>query len=288
MAFNEEANIGRLLESICRQSAGARIAQIIVVSSASTDRTNEVVLQAAAADPRIILIDEPERRGKSAAINRFLAGVPESIVVVASADLVLEPTAIEALVAPLQDPSIGMVGSHPVPLNERTTFVGFAVHLMWELHHQIAMREPKMGELTAFYNCIAPLDTTVLSDELCVEEQIRAIGLRIAYAPEAVVYNHGPQSLHEFARQRIRWNLANMQSAKSGMTVSTLDTWGVIRAAWAHVVQQRPRLDWVVRAALLEAWCRLRAAIILRSSRRVATYQVWEPLPSTKSLGAPE
>ena len=187
MAYNEAANIGRTIHSLQEQTIAERIERIVVVASGCTDDTCAIVARMAAEDPRIVLVEEGTRAGKTVALNTFLADVHESIVVVPSADLILEPDTLEHLIAPLDDPRIGMVGAHPVPTNSRDTFIGFAVNLMWELHHRIASVEPKMGELVAFRNQLGALDPAVLSDELAVENQIRTAGLRIVYAPDARV-----------------------------------------------------------------------------------------------------
>ncbi|MDB5069828.1 MAG: glycosyltransferase [Candidatus Eremiobacteraeota bacterium] len=285
MAYNEAANIGRTLRSIQEQTIAARINRIIVVASGCTDETCAIVTRIAAADPRVILVEESVRAGKTVAINTFLSAIHEPIAVIPSADLILEPETLEHLIAPLDDPRVGMVGAHPIPTNDPKTFIGFAVQLMWELHHRIASHEPKMGELVAFRNQLESLDPAVLSDELSVENQIRAAGLRIEYAPAARVYNRGPETLSEFVVQRVRWCVANMQTARDFETsVSTLSVRNVLRAVRQLVVQTRPRPDWLVAAAMLEAWCRLRAYGSFKIMGHAEKYRVWEPLRSTKTV----
>jgi poly-beta-1,6-N-acetyl-D-glucosamine synthase len=285
MAYNEAANIGRTLRSIQEQTIADRINRIIVVASGCTDDTCSVVAEMASRDPRIVLVEEQVRAGKTVALNTFLATIHEAIVVIPSADLILEPQTLEHLIAPLDNPRVGMVGAHPVPTNAPETFIGFAVNLMWELHHRIASIQPKMGELVAFRNQLAALDLSVLSDELSVENQIRNAGLQIAYAPDARVYNHGPETLREFIQQRERWCVANMQIERDFTThVSTLSAGNVLRAVRDLVVQTRPRPDWLVLAGLLEAWCRVRAYVSLTIMRRGDRYRMWEPLRSTKRV----
>ncbi len=289
MAYNEAGNIGRTLESLQRQTLAPRIARIIVVASGCTDATPAIVAGMAAADPRIVLIEETVRAGKTAAINTFLAAILEPIVVIPSADLILEPETLERLIAPLDDPQVGMVGAHPVPTNAPNTFIGFAVTLMWELHHRIASTQPKMGELIAFRNILGTLDRAVLSDELSIENQIRAAGLRIAYAAGARVRNHGPETLREFVVQRERWCVANMQIQRDFATsVSTLSVRNVLRAVRELIAEKPPRWDWLAGVAALEAWCRLRAYVSFAILRRGDRYRIWEPLPSTKSVAREE
>src|SRR5579864_9277184 len=97
MAYNEESNIARLLDSVLEQSASNRIAQIMVVASGCTDRTCEIVDEYRTRDPRIALVAERDRHGKIAAVNRFLFAATQEILMVSSADLIYEPCAVEHL-----------------------------------------------------------------------------------------------------------------------------------------------------------------------------------------------
>ncbi|MCK4915237.1 MAG: glycosyltransferase family 2 protein, partial [Candidatus Eisenbacteria sp.] len=73
MAYNEEQNIGKLLAALTGQSVqNVEIRQIIVVSSGSTDRTDDIVREWVAKDERISLIRQESREGKASAINLFL------------------------------------------------------------------------------------------------------------------------------------------------------------------------------------------------------------------------
>ena len=57
MAYNEERNIGKLLEALTSQLVSNDvISEIIVVSSGSTDRTDEIVSEWCERDERIALI----------------------------------------------------------------------------------------------------------------------------------------------------------------------------------------------------------------------------------------
>ncbi|MGA2073880.1 MAG: glycosyltransferase family 2 protein [Terriglobia bacterium] len=107
MAYNEEANIGRMLEAVVSQRlTNANLAEIVVVASGCTDRTESVVNAWARRDPRIRLIVQAQREGKASAVNQFLPQAREKIVVVCSADLQPEAGAIEELVAPFATPGL--------------------------------------------------------------------------------------------------------------------------------------------------------------------------------------
>jgi poly-beta-1,6-N-acetyl-D-glucosamine synthase len=285
MAYNEERNIGSLLESIASQTAGDTISRIVVVASGCTDRTCEIVSEFTRRDPRVTLIEEPNRAGKTAAINRFLLTASEEILTVSSADLIFQPQTILELLRPFEDPEIGMVGAHAVPLNANDNFFGYASNLMWTLHHDISLRDPKMGELIAFRNVFRRLNPAAISDELSVYQLMRSAGYKVAYAPAAIVYNKGPGTLHDFISQRMRCIIGNLAIMREhNVRVSTMRTLPVLRAALPHAIRNWRRLHWTVGAAMLELYSRLKSQPVYRSQRRRKQLQVWEPVTTTKAL----
>lgn len=284
MAHNEEANIARLLDSILAQSALDRIARVMVVASGCTDKTCEIVEAYCRRDDRIKLVVEAERGGKVSAINAFMTSSAEPILAVSGADMIYTPTTIEALIAPFDDADVGMVGSHPVPLNDTKRFVGFAVNVLWKLHHQISLITPKMGELIAFRNVFRGLDPDMLADEVQIERGICAVGFRVAYAPDAIVYNRGPETVAEFIAQRSRWVAHNLQvQRKHRYAVSTWQWSTLGRAAAALWKSEHPRLDWFAGTAALEMYCRLKG-VLARPTPTSKYGKLWEQQSSTKEV----
>ena len=284
MAYNEAANIGPLLDSILAQTAIDRINRIVVIASGCTDETCAIVQRYAEAHPIIQLVAEPERGGKVRAINTFFSLAPEPILLVSAADLLYEPQTVAALTAPFEDDRVGMVGSHPVPLNASDDFLGFTVNLMWRLHHEISLRQPKMGELIAFRNVFRGLNPETPADEVQIEHGVRSVGFEVRYAPDAVVRNRGPETVADFVAQRTRWIAYNMQiQRKHRLPVSTLRTGPLLKAALRSGSSDRRRLHWLVGAALLEGYCRLRAAVGYQRLNEAAR-SGWNPVASTKKL----
>src|SRR5206468_11983757 len=125
---------------------GDSVRSVVVVASGCTDRTEEIVRTIANEDPRVRLIVEEERRGKAAAINLLLRETSEPIVVVIGGDVIVTRGALAELLAPFRDDSVGMTGARPIPTNPRSGIVGRAVNVLWDLHHELSLREPKLGE----------------------------------------------------------------------------------------------------------------------------------------------
>lgn len=204
-AHNEEKNVKATIDSIEKQVLNlAKIEEIIVVSSGSNDKTNELVVTKSETNSKIKLYTQAERQGKSAAINLFLSHAKSPIVVTVSADLRLHKKAIEEILVPFLQPDVGMVGAHPVPTNSRSTSMGNVVHLLWELHHEISLIKPKCGEMVAFRNIVRQIPPQSAVDEATLEVLLQLIGYSTIYAPRSIVYNSGPKTVADFITQRRR------------------------------------------------------------------------------------
>lgn len=151
-AYNEEKNIASLLKSFAnQQTSKVHIKEMVVVASGCTDKTVGIVKKLQSSIPHLKLIIQKNRAGKASAVNTFLKEATEDICVVSGADILLQPHTIEQLCLPLQDKEVGMTGGHPIPINKPNRFIDYAVHILWELHHKVALKNPKCGEIIAFH-----------------------------------------------------------------------------------------------------------------------------------------
>ncbi|MBN1327203.1 MAG: glycosyltransferase, partial [Candidatus Cloacimonetes bacterium] len=205
IVHNEAANIAKLLNALKNQNLNrVVIREIIIVSSASTDATDEIVEEFSKQDKRITLIREKERRGKSAAINLFLKAANSEILIIESGDTIPAVDTVEKLIIPFFEQSIGMTGGRPVPENSPDNFIGYSVNLLWNLHHKMALINPKLGEMVAFRRLFENLPEQSAVDEASIEALIRSAGLKLKYIGDALVYNKGPENLRDFIKQRKR------------------------------------------------------------------------------------
>ena len=283
MAHNEAANIGRLLARVAASRLErVRVAEIIVVASGCTDDTEAIVRAAAAADPRIRLISQPTREGKASAMNLFLRDAACDILILSSADLLPGEDAIERLVSPFADPEVGMTACRPEPLNDPATFMGFAAHLLWDLHHQMNLNGFKAGEMIAFRKVFTRIPPHTAVDEASVEPLIRGQGYGVRYVPDAIVYNKGPETVDDFLRQRRRIYAGHLEmQAALGYSVSTMSG-GKIARLLLHNLDWRPRqLWWTARVVALEVYGRYLGRQDYRTRR---SHTVWEIAATTKEL----
>ena len=76
--YNEEKNIRNILNALLNQNLmRISISEIVVVSSGSTDQTDEIVKDLSKRNKKIKLIVQKKREGKASAINLFLRKVSD-------------------------------------------------------------------------------------------------------------------------------------------------------------------------------------------------------------------
>jgi poly-beta-1,6-N-acetyl-D-glucosamine synthase len=257
-AYNEETNIGPLLDALLQQHLhDVEISEIIVVASGCTDSTIPIVEGYVAGNAQIRLFVQPKREGKTAAINVFLANATQEICVLESGDTLPHEDAVEHLVRMFTAPTVGMVGAHKIPVNTPDHLVGLFTHLRLRLEHQLCLEIPRLGEMVAFRKVFDHIPPDVAMDEAFVEALVVKRGMSVRYAPDAVVYNTGPTSLNEFVKQRRRNHAGHLYlKAKYGYAVSSIQNTRVVKIAlkeiWGAV-----RLIWtLILLAVLEAWSR--------------------------------
>jgi biofilm PGA synthesis N-glycosyltransferase PgaC len=254
MAHNEEANIGQLLGSLLTQRfASARLEEIFVVASGCTDRTEHIAQVFSEKDQRIKLLVQDHREGKASAINLFLSHASADLYILESADTIPEEGTLEKLIAPFTDPRVAMTGAHPVPVNGKDTFIGFAVHLLWSLHHTIALVKPKLGELVAFRSFVRKIPHDTAVDEASIEAVVRQAGYELRYVPDAVVRNKGPENVKDFLKQRRRIAAGHIHLARTqGHRVSTLNAWKILGPLRDEMNWKPKEFLWTVGAVVLE------------------------------------
>ncbi|HLW03674.1 MAG TPA: glycosyltransferase [Ktedonobacterales bacterium] len=288
MAYNEEANIRRTVEAILHQQApSVSIQEVIVVASGCTDKTVPILADIARKEPRVRVCIQEKREGKASAINVFLKQAISPVVMLIGADVIPESTAIEYLCTPFADPNIGMVGGHPIPVNDSATFMGHAVHLLWRLHDALARIRPKLGEVIAFRNVIAGIPADSAVDEISIQALISQLGYQLIYEPGCIVYNKGPLTLRDFLKQRRRIFAGHLQvRERQKYAASTMNVTPIARQliACRDFAFSTPRQAlWSLGTVFLEGIARLQGCY---DYQRKHEHQVWQMVDSTKDLEA--
>lgn len=220
-AHNEIGTIEPTLATILPQidSKGC----VLVVADNCTDDTAVV---SAAAGARVIVRDEPTRRGKSYALDfavRNLASNPPDVVVVLDADCVPEPGTIQLLVSRCHRSGRPQQARYeiirPEPSAGPIARVGaFA----WRIKNSVrpagllSLGLPclLMGTGMAFPWAIisaTKLDTGHLVEDMVLGLELTASGHPPSFLPEAFVQSALPPSVEGQTSQRTRWETGHLQ-----------------------------------------------------------------------------
>jgi cellulose synthase/poly-beta-1,6-N-acetylglucosamine synthase-like glycosyltransferase len=150
-AYNEEESIGPTLESLLALDYPADRRQILVLSDASTDRTDEIVQ--GFADRGVELFRAPVRSGKTAAENAALPLLRGEIIVNIDATTCILPGSLKPLIRVFQDPTIGVASGRDLSVGDVAAEAngaesGYVVYEMW-----VRALETRIGSIVGSSGC---------------------------------------------------------------------------------------------------------------------------------------
>ena len=239
-AYNEEKAMPRLLRSVLSQitPSGYEIVEIIIVSSGSTDQTNQIVSEFQAKDSRINLIVEPVKRGKPAALNLILSSFKGDILILSGADCVYKANALFYMLKDFDDASVSAVSGYPVPLNSRNSLWGFSAHAFWDIHHYMSLQfnNKLTGELCALRSAFVVNVPEVGGDDVFLERSIIQKGGKIKYEPSSITHILGPQTAMDYFKQwrRVMGHIKNAE-IKTQIKGTTTNYLEIIRVLMSNL-----------------------------------------------------
>jgi len=283
-AHNEQDTIKTALEAILKQNTRlGEIKEVVVVSSESTDKTNQIVEELYKKDSRVKLVIQDKKEGKASAVNKYLSTASGDILVLASADIKLEDNTLNSLLEPFTNPSVGMVTGRPIPNNKPETFMGYTIQLIWRLHHQLQLTQPKANEILAMRPLVKRIDKKTAVDDLQLEALMKEKGYLIVYRPDALVTNHGPETINDLIKQRKRIIIGYLHSRDTKDYVPvTMDKIKVLSVLLNNLTLNPKKLAWTIAAVAIEVYIRLNANIDYYILKR-NPYN-WEIAETTKKL----
>lgn len=285
MAYNEERNIGKILEALTKQKEKeVEIAEIVVVASGCTDRTESIVKKFIKKDKRIKLISQSVRAGKVKAINDYLKMVEQPIVVMESADTVPNNDAIEKICFPLlKNKKVGVVGARPIPVNDINKFMGYVAHIQWALHHKISLKKAKCGEMVAMRNELKNIPVDLIIDDAYIERYYLKKGYEIAYASDSIIKNKGPEIVEDFLRRRRNLAAGFIQLKKRyGYEPSTSNTMWLIVETFKFTGLNPKKITWALGAMILNLYANLLGFYDYHVKKKHNV--VWEIAKTSKEL----
>ena len=220
-AYNEENNIGKLLDNILREQNLPKASEILVVCSGCTDNTVDIVNQHAKKDSRVHAYIENERKGKASAVNYILSNAKGNNILFISADTLPNKGCFSGLFSKLQLPNVGVTCGNPVPVNSSTSLVGRFVQILWSFHDHVfrQLNDAGLARHATEIFCIRkgivdkiPIET--VNDDAFIALVAKKKGFLVEYETESRISICGPKTFREYFRQRRRVLFGHKQVKK--------------------------------------------------------------------------
>lgn len=221
-AHNEEAVIAQTIRNKLELDYPDTRLEIIVVSDASTDRTDEIARSFA--QHRVLVLRQEPRRGKSSALNLAVGLARGEILVFADANSIYEPTALRHLVANFADPDVGYVTGTLAYTPDSRSMAGDGCSRYMRYENFLRRSETRAGSVVgvnggidamrrSLYHCLNQDDLP----DLVLPFSVVQAGYRVVYEPKAVAREPVLTRSADEYRMRVRvslralWTLVEMR-----------------------------------------------------------------------------
>lgn len=214
-AHNEEANLPRKLTNLRELAYPADRLQIVIASDGSTDRTVEILRQAADLVTPVVL---EKAGGKAAALNAAVQKAHGDILLFLDTRQRVEPQALAELVSCFADAEVGAV-SGELLLEAAEDNAGDALGIYWKIEKMVRKLESQTGSVVGVTGAIyalrrelfVPIPAGTILDDVLIPMQAARLGRRVIFMPSAVARDRiFSQAGKEFGR-KVRTLTGNYQ-----------------------------------------------------------------------------
>lgn len=212
-AYNEEKGIGTKIENVLASRFPSELSEVIVVSDASSDSTDDIVRSYERSGVRLLRVEG--RQGKTACQNTAAAAASGDILIFTDATTHLHADALRNLVCWFADPKVGCVAGRLVYQSNSRNVTGRGNEAYWDYEIKLRLAESALGSLIGVSGCLyavrrgayRPIDPRLISD-FVISMKMREQSLRTILAPDALCFEetlkHGAHELSMRVRVVVR------------------------------------------------------------------------------------
>jgi hypothetical protein len=200
-AYNEEDVVDEKMHNCLELDYPADKLRILWVTDGSNDHTNERLSHW----PQAIVLHQPQRQGKTAALNRGIHFVETPLVVFTDANTHLNREALREIVHAFTDPKVGCVaGEKRIAVQSKDNAASGGEGLYWKYESTLKALDARLysavgaaGELFAVRReLFEEMQTDTLLDDFILSLRIVMQGHTIAYCANAYAVESGSQGAH--------------------------------------------------------------------------------------------
>ena len=190
---------------------------IVWVTDGSTDNTNLKLAEY----PEITVLHVPERKGKTAALNRGMQYIHTPFTVFTDANTMLNQEAIREILTPFSDPVVGCVaGEKRIVVEDKDNAAAGGESFYWRYESKLKSWDSRLystvgaaGELFAIRTSLfktMPEDT--LLDDFVLSMSIASQGYKIAYRDAAYAIESASADIGNEQKRKVRIAAGGLQA----------------------------------------------------------------------------
>lgn len=218
-AFNEEEVVDEKMKNSLELDYPEDKLHIVWVTDGSNDGTNEQLRTRW--EGKATVLFQPERQGKTAAMNRGMKLVNTPIVVFTDANTMVNQEAIREIVLAFEDTRVGCVaGEKRIAVQTRDGTAAGGEGIYWKYESTLKSLDARLysavgaaGELFAVRReLFEEMEQDTLLDDFILSLRIAMQGHTIAYCTEAYAIESGSADMHEEEKRKVRIAAGGLQS----------------------------------------------------------------------------
>ena len=204
VAHNESRSLPAKIRSLLNSTGAERIREILIGSDGSTDDTAEVI--ARLHEPRVRVVNFPDRRGKPSVLNDLVPQCQAGIVLLADARQMFDPHCLQRLLRHFSDPIVGVVsGELVLRRDESQTTAAAGIGFYWKYEKFIRQCESRgrgvPGATGACYairkDLFCPIPESTILDDVAIPMQAVVRGYRCLLESGARIFDEPSQSTRQ-------------------------------------------------------------------------------------------
>lgn len=216
-AYNEEKNIDAKIRNVLDLDYPPALLEVMVVSDASSDRTDDLVRQHASNGVKLLRVEG--RVGKTACQNFAITQARGEIVVFTDATTRINPDALALLVQNFVDPDVGCVAGFLVYRGKSRDITSRGGASYWNFEIALRCAESRLSTLIGVSGCLyavrrsayRPIAPMLISD-FVIAMRMREQGLRTVLDRRAVCVEETLDRFHHEFSMRVRVALRTLHA----------------------------------------------------------------------------
>jgi len=220
-AYNEESVLDAKLKSMLNTTYPIDKIKIIVGSDASTDKTNEIVMQYSALHPQVQLIEFPGRTGKAGIINQLAAQSDSEIFILTDANVIFKENTIFELVKHFKNTDVAQVAANIIKVSPSKQGIASQEMNYIQMENKIKYAESLrwkiiMGAEGGCYairkDFFAPVPKNFFMDDFYITMNVIENNKQVLFEPMAICNEDVPTSSDEEFKRKVRISIGNFQN----------------------------------------------------------------------------